>query len=187
MSETLLREATETLEQADLIINEKTIYKAIDELVEKIKEYINDNEVPVLLCVMRGGLMFTSELMKRLQMPVELDYVHVDRYRDKTQGGSLHWHKEPDANLNERLVLLADDIFDEGYTMQELIAYCKAKGAREVKSVVLLKKSLAEKYIDIEPDFVGLECVDRYVFGWGMDYKGYWRNLSDVYAVSRDN
>ena len=74
----------------------------------------------------------------------------------------------------------------EGYTMQELFAYCKANGASKVMSAVLIKKKLANKCTDYEPDFVGLTIEDRYVFGWGMDYKGHWRNLTNVYAVSKE-
>ena len=183
MDDTLFKDALETVENADMLISKKEIENAIDQVVSSIKSSVG-NEVPVLLCVMKGGLMFASELMQRIQLPVELDYIHVDRYRNKTQGSSIHWHKEPDISLNGRLVLLVDDIFDEGYTMQELIAYCKAKGASKVLSVVLLQKVLAKKHTEIKPDFVGLEITNRYVFGWGMDYKGYWRNLTDIFAVS---
>jgi len=183
MEDSLLKDVIKTREQADLLISEKDINKAIDQVAERLQATMGE-EVPVFLCVMKGGLMFTSELMKRIQSPIELDYLHVDRYRNKTHGSAIHWHKEPDIDLTGRLVLLVDDIFDEGYTMQELIAYCKAKGARKVLSVVLLNKILAKNHLKIEPDFVGLTTTDRYVFGWGMDYKGYWRNLSSVYAVS---
>ncbi len=185
MDDSISKDALETKENADVLISKKEMEVAIDQVAAKLKNLF-ENEVPVFLCVMKGGLLFTSELMKRIQSPIELDYVHVDRYRDQTQGGSIHWHKEPDISLKDRLVFLIDDIFDEGYTMQELIAYCDAKGARKVSSVVLLKKILAKKHTDNDPDIVGLEVIDRYVFGWGMDYKGYWRNLTDVYAVNEN-
>ena len=184
MKDTLLQDAIITRDNADLLITETDINNAIDRVAENIKTKIG-NEVPILLCVMKGGLIFTAELMKRIQSPLEVDYVHVDRYRNQTQGSSIHWHRKPDINLKGRLVLLIDDIFDEGYTMQELISYCKKKGASKVLSAVLLKKVLAKKYLDIEPNFVGLSTTDRYVFGWGMDYKGYWRNLANVYAVDK--
>lgn len=185
MEDLLLQDVIKTRDKADLLISEKDINSAIDRVAANIKAVIGD-EVPIFLCVMKGGLTFTAELMKRIQSPLELDYVHVDRYRNRTQGSSIHWYKEPDTDLKGRLVLLVDDIFDEGYTLQELIAYCKAKGASKILSAVLLKKTLAKKYIDTEPDFVGLEISDRYVFGLGMDYKGFWRNLSDIYAAGKD-
>ena len=185
MEDSLLLEVIKVRENADLIITESEIHRAIDQVAENIKAALH-GEVPVFLCVMKGGLQFTSELMKRIQSPLELDYVHVDRYRNKTHGSSIHWHKEPSINLKNRLVVIIDDIFDEGYTMQELIAYCEAKEANKVISVVLLKKKLATKHTDYEADFIGLTTEDRYLFGWGMDYKGHWRNLSNIYAVNED-
>ena len=185
MKDDLLQEVIRIRDYADLIITENEVHCAIDQIGTNLNKVINET-VPVFLCVMKGGLPFTSELMKRTQIPLELDYVHVDRYRDKTQGSSIHWHKEPSIDLTNRFVVLLDDIFDEGYTMQELIAYCIENGANKVMSAVLLKKILGNKCTDYEPDFVGLTIEDRYVFGWGMDYKGYWRNLTNVYAVSEE-
>ena len=171
---------------ADELISEQKINQAIDKVATQIEDTIK-NEVPIFLCVMKGGLMFTAALMQRIKSPLILDYVHVDRYRNKTHGSSIHWHKEPDANLKGRLVVIIDDILDEGYTLQELIAYCHAKGAKKILSAVLLKKKLANVSVDIEPDFLGMEVVDRYVFGWGMDYKGYLRNQSSIYAIDEND
>ena len=183
MEESLLQEVIRVRNNADLLISENEIHRAIDQVADNIKNVVSE-EVPIFLCVMKGGLPFTSELMKRIQIPLELDYVHVDRYRNKTQGSSIQWHKEPNIDIKNRLVVIVDDIFDQGYTMQELIAYCEAKGANKVMSAVLIKKVLAKKHTDNEPDFIGLTTEDRYLFGWGMDYKGHWRNLSNIYAVS---
>ncbi len=168
--------------KADVLISEQEVMKAIDSVAESIESSII-NDVPILLCVMKGGLMLTAALMQRITSPMVLDYVHVDRYRNKTQGSSIHWHKEPDTPLNGRTVIIVDDILDEGYTLQELIAYCQAKGAKKVLSAVLLKKKLSVTPTNVSPDFIGLEVTDRYVFGWGMDYKGYLRNLSSIYAI----
>ena len=125
--------------------------------------------------------------MQRISSTMLLDYVHVDRYRNKTKGSSIHWHKEPDTPLDGRIVIIVDDILDEGYTLQELIAYCEAKGAKKVLSAVLLKKKLPKTPTCVKPDFIGLEVNDNYVFGWGMDYKGYLRNLSSIYAIAESD
>jgi len=171
---------------SDVLISEQKVNQAIDEIAKDIEIALGE-EVPIVLCVMKGGLMFTSALMQRISVPMVLDYVHVDRYRNKTQGSSIHWHKEPDSILKDRTILIVDDILDEGYTLQELIAYCEAKGAKKVLSAVLLKKNLAKSPTNITPDFIGLEVTDRYVFGWGMDYKGYLRNLSSIYAIADES
>lgn len=173
-------------ENADVLISEEEILRAIDSVAKNIESTL-DNDVPVLLCVMKGGLMFTAALMQRISSPMILDYVHVDRYRNQTQGGGIHWHKEPDTVLKGRTIIIVDDILDEGYTLQELIAYCEAKGAKKVLSAVLLKKKLSNTPVNITPDFIGLEVMDRYVFGWGMDYKGYLRNLPSIYAIADES
>ena len=183
MEELTHDEITQVRENADILISKDEVNKAIDRVAREIEVSI-ENEVPIILCVMKGGLMFTSALMQRISSPMILDYVHVDRYRNKTQGSSIHWHKEPDTSLSDRTVVIVDDILDEGYTLQELIAYCHSKGAKKVLSAVLLKKKLSSTPTKVVADFVGLEVTDRYVFGWGMDYKGYLRNLSSIYAVS---
>ena len=185
MEELTYEKINQVRKDADVLITEQEINSAIDKVAKEIELQIN-KEVPVLLCVMKGGLMFTAALMQRIHSPMILDYVHVDRYRNKTQGSSIHWHKEPDTSLDGRLVILVDDILDEGYTLQELIAYCKAKGAKQVLSAVLLKKKLSNTPADVIPDFLGLEVTDRYVFGWGMDYKGYLRNQISISAIAQN-
>ena len=174
---------TEVYQLADKLISEEQINIAIDKVATEILS-VTENEIPIFLCVMKGGLMFTAALLQRINTPLILDYVHVDRYRNKTQGSSIHWRKEPDVNLKDRIVIIVDDILDEGFTLQELIAYCEAKGAKKVLSAVLLKKKLQSSSVGVVPDFLCMEVVDRYVFGWGMDYKGYLRNQSSIYAIA---
>jgi len=186
MEELTYQDIVQVRDNADVLIAEDEIYQAIDRVAQDIESSLI-NEVPVMLCVMKGGLMFTSALMQRIASPMILDYVHVDRYRNKTQGSSIHWHKEPDTPLGDRTVIIVDDILDEGFTLQELVAYCQAKGAKRVLSAVLLKKKLSNTPTNVVPDFIGLEVTDRYVFGWGMDYKGYLRNLSSIYAISEND
>lgn len=176
-------EIVKVRDNADILITEDEVNNAIDRVAQEIEASLGD-EVPIILCVMKGGLMFTSALMQRITSPMILDYVHVDRYRNQTQGSSIHWHKEPDTSLTNRTVIIVDDILDEGYTLQELIAYCQAKGAKKVLSAVLLKKKLSSAPTKAAANYVGLEVTDRYVFGWGMDYKGYLRNLTSIYAVA---
>lgn len=186
MGELSKQELLQVREKSDVLISELEINHAIDTVAQKIEKTLN-NEVPILLCVMKGGLMFSAALMQRITSPMIFDYVHVDRYRNQTQGSSVHWHKEPDTSLTGRLVIIVDDILDEGYTLQELVTYCQEKGAKKVLSAVLLKKKLAVTQTTVTADFVGLEVADRYVFGWGMDYKGYLRNSSSIYAIAEEH
>jgi hypoxanthine phosphoribosyltransferase len=122
-------------------------------------------------------------LLLRLGFPLRLDYVHATRYRGTTRGGELEWIKRPRTSLRDEHVLIVDDIFDEGITLELIARHCRAQGARSVHSAVLVEKQRARQ-CDYRPDFVGLEVADRYVFGMGMDYKEYLRNVAGIYAVA---
>ena len=175
-------ELQQVQENADLVFSAHQIAVAIEQIATELEQRIN-NRNAIMLCVMNGGLITTSDIMRALQCDVRLDYLQVARYRDKTVGGSLHWHKEPQFSLEDQVVVLIDDIYDEGYTLEEVASYCKRKGAKEVITVVLLFKQKEGRTVSMQPDIYGLEVSDRYVFGYGMDYKGYLRNLPAIYAV----
>jgi hypoxanthine phosphoribosyltransferase len=138
---------------------------------------------PVLLCMMVGGLITTTQITTRLWFPLEIDYLHVTRYRGGTQGGAPSWLRKPAIPLAGRNVLLIDDILDEGHTLLAARQTCLELGAAKVLSAVLVQKRHSRRVAGVEADFTGVTVDDRYVFGYGMDYKGYWRNLPDIYAA----
>src|SRR5690606_28513973 len=140
---------------------------------------------PLLLTVMHGALPFAGALLPRLAFPLEVGYLHVGRYRDATTGGRLVWHARPDYPMRGRTVLLVDDVLDRGETLAELVRWVREAGAGTVLSAVLVAKRIDEAR-PVEADYVALECPDRYLFGCGMDYKGYWRNLPAIYALPPD-
>lgn len=141
------------------------------------------NSHPLVLNVPHGGLVFSGHLLTRLNFPLQLDYIHATRYRGELQGRGLHWIARPDTPLEDRTVLLLDDIFDEGHTMAALREYCLEQGARQVMTAALLIKNHLRPVACDPPEFVALEVDDRYVFGFGMDYEHEWRNANGVYAL----
>ncbi|NOX75361.1 MAG: hypoxanthine-guanine phosphoribosyltransferase [Gammaproteobacteria bacterium] len=168
-------------DEADCLHNSADVDAALERMAVAITaEYRNQN--PLLICVMNGGLIVTGGLMLRLDFPLEQDYLHATRYRGATQGGELHWAVEPKQVLKGRDVLIVDDILDEGYTLAAIVEHCQQAGVRSVKTVVLVEKLHSRKQ-GIEADFVGLQVPDRYVFGCGMDYKGFLRNANGIFAV----
>lgn len=169
-------------ESAELIFSSLQIADAIESMARTLQKKI-ENKDAIVLCVMNGGLMVTSDILRGLGNDVRVDYLHVARYRDRIVGGSLHWHKEPQLSLQDQTIVLVDDIYDEGYTLEEVVSYCKRQGAREVITAVLLLKEKSNRSVTMKPDIYGLEVCDRYVFGYGMDYKGYLRNLPAIYAL----
>ncbi|MGB5396526.1 MAG: hypoxanthine-guanine phosphoribosyltransferase [Gammaproteobacteria bacterium] len=169
--------------RAQLIFDAATISYALDVLADKLETHLKDLH-PLMLCVMNGGIVFTGHLVTRLEFDLDLDYVHATRYRNQTKGGEvLNWLAEPHTSLQDRTVVILDDILDEGITLDEIIKYCKAKGAKQVISVVLLRKIHERCIKGVDCDYTALEVDDRYVFGFGMDYKGGLRHLNGIYAV----
>ena len=178
----LLAEAEAVLKHADCLHNASVIRKAYDRLAEQISvDYAGKH--PLVLCVMIGGVHATSEITQRLQIPLQIDYLHATRYRGETTGGALHWKAHPDLSVKDRDVLVIDDILDEGHTLAAILKALREQGAASVKTAVLAEKIHNRKAPNIKADYVGVTVEDRYVFGCGMDYKSYWRQLPAIYAV----
>lgn len=171
------------MREADCLHPQAEVEAAITRMAGEISTQLRDRN-PIVFSVMNGGLIFAGQLLTQLDFPMELSYLHATRYRNETSGCELFWKAKPELSIRERDVLIIDDIFDEGHTLAAIVDYCRHMGARAVYSAVLLNKVHERKIQrDFRPDFVGLNCVDRYVFGYGMDYKGYWRNAAGIYAV----
>jgi len=176
-------EANRLLADADLLVTESEVTAAIGRMAEEITERLQEAN-PVLLCIMNGGLIFTGQILTRLLFPLEVDYVHATRYGHRSNGGHLHWTVKPQLDLRGRIVLLLDDILDEGVTLASIADYCRQQGAAEVLMAVLVEKLHLRKVAPgMRADFSGIEVGDRFLFGYGLDYKGYWRNAPGIYAV----
>ena len=176
-------EMNQALAEADCLVPETQVHAAIDALAAAITDQLKDRN-PLLLCVMNGGLILTGQLLPRLKFPVQAEYLHATRYRQETTGGLLEWKLRPEANMQGRTVLIVDDILDEGTTLEAIADYCRAQGAETVLTAVLVDKIHDRKARPgLKADFTGLEVEDRFLFGFGMDYKGYWRNAPGIYAV----
>ncbi len=174
-------------DKADCLHDLKTIEKALDHMANAITQKLKDSN-PLIICVMVGALIPTGHLLTRLNFPLEVDYIHATRYRDQTRGGDLHWLVEPRQSLKNRTVLIVDDILDGGITLAAIIDYCKQAEAAEVLTAVMVNKVRErEPGGEFTPDFVGLETEDRYLFGFGLDYKGYLRNAPGIYAVAKEH
>ncbi len=176
-----LAEAVKVAEDAELLHSHAEVEAALDRMAAEIKAAVgNDN--PIMVCVMTGAVVPMGMLMPRLDFPLEIDYIHATRYGRNTSGGELEWKVKPHKPIAGRVVVLIDDILDEGNTLDALMQYCRDEGVTKVYSAVLVEK-IRKRNIDIHADFVGIKVVDRYLYGYGMDYKGYWRNGAGIYAV----
>ena len=177
-----LKEAQDVLRQADCVSDAATVSAAYDQLAAALSaEYADKN--PLVLAVMIGGLVPAAEILKRVGFAFELDYLHATRYRGATTGGGLLWKRQPDTQLEGRHVLVIDDILDEGHTLVAVRKALLEFSPASLKVAVLADKKHARRAPDAHAEFIGLSLPDRYVFGCGMDYKEYWRQLPAIYAV----
>ena len=176
-----IQHAREVLQQAELLHSEQQVQAALHRVALQINAVLADKQ-PLVLSVMGGAVVFTGQLLPLLDFPLDFDYVHVSRYGDARQGGAMQWKVEPRENVRGRVVLVLDDILDEGQTMHALRERVMKLGARKFYCAVFADKQIGRKK-PVRPDFVGLELPDRFVFGYGMDVEGAWRNLPAIYAV----
>jgi len=165
---------------AKLLYSRQQVETALDSMAAQINTALAESN-PIVLCVINGGIVVTGKLLPRLTMPLNVDSINASRYRNQTSGGAVEWLFEPRLSLAGRVVLVVDDILDEGITLAAINDYCLKKGATAVYSAVLLDKLIGRNK-PIRANFVGLEVANHYLFGYGMDYKGYLRNASGIYA-----
>jgi hypoxanthine phosphoribosyltransferase len=178
-----IEQAQQVMAEADLIFSAADVATLLDSMAAEITATLADKR-PLVLCVMNGGVITAGHLLTRLDFPLEQDYLHATRYRGATSGGkTITWLHEPETSLQGRHVLLVDDILDEGYTLREVARWCREQGAAQVYVAALAEKNHDRRVEGIACDFSALQLPDRYVFGFGMDYKEFWRNANGIYAV----
>jgi len=175
------QEARHLFAEADLIRSATEIHAAIELMAAHLNEKLADKH-PLVLTVMGGAVVFAGQLLPRLTFPLECDYLHATRYGDVTTGGELAWVVEPRTPVQGRVVLVLDDILDEGVTLAAVKQRLLTQGATECIVAVLAEKDLDHEK-PLKADYVGVRLPNRFVFGCGMDVKGAWRNLPAIYAV----
>lgn len=168
--------------EADRLFAPHDVDSALDRMARAISARLAGRD-PLLLATMTGGLVTAALLLPRLDFPLELDYLHPTRYGKAIAGGEIRWIKAPPATVAGRVVLVVDDLLDHGLTLEAAIAECAARGAAEVLTAVLVTKDIPHRPGLARTDFSALAAPDRYLFGYGMDYKGWWRNGAGIFAV----
>ncbi len=174
------QQAWAVLRKADRLYSTEEVEAALDRMASEIARTLAATD-PILVCVMTGGVVPFGKLLPRLDFPFQIDYVHATRYGDKLHGGELHWLAGPLLDPKGKTILLIDDILDEGATLAGIEARFWAQGAHAVHKAVLVVKDRPRSR-SVMVDFAGLRVPNRYVFGYGMDYKGYLRNAPGIYA-----
>lgn len=175
----------EFLEAVDLLYSLEELQQSLSELASEITSTYQ-SEVPLLIGIMNGGLITLGQLLPLISRSVDVDYCHATRYGKALKGSELDWLVYPRQSLQGRDVLLVDDIYDEGVTLKLVVDYCWQQGAQSVKTLVLLDKQHNRKVDNFDVDYCGLTIEDRYVFGFGLDYKGRYRNAPGIFALKNE-
>lgn len=166
--------------RAELLVTAQAVDVALDRMAFALTERLAGRD-PLILCVMTGAVVLAGLLLPRLPFPLRLDYLHASRYGGATRGGDIVWLRRPTEAIRGEHVLLLDDILDEGVTLEHLVGACREDGAASILTAVLVEKIRPHRR---EADIVGVRVPDRYVFGYGLDYRGYCRNAAGIYAIA---
>ena len=140
---------------------------------------------PLVLGVMGGAVVFTGHLLPQLSFPLEFDYIHVTRYGDDERGGEVVWKVIPRQDVTGRTIIVVDDILDEGETLAKVKQRLLDMGAAEVILAVFADKEIGRAK-PVQADIVGLTIPNRFVVGFGMDARGYWRNLPGLWVIRNE-
>lgn len=169
--------------KAKLLHSEEIIHKAINKIAAEMNEKLADKK-PLFLCVMNGSLIFTGQLLPKLNFPLQLDYIHVSRYQGEIEGRDLHWMAEPTSGLEDRTIVIMEDILDSGLTLAAVKDYCLQHYAKEVFTAAMIDKDCPRVKGGLDKaDFTGLHVENKFLIGYGLDFRGYFRNLPGIYAV----
>ncbi len=171
-----------TKDIAKVLISEEELEKTVTRLAEEInRDYARPDKRLVLLCILKGSIVFMGDLMKKLRVPVEIDCMKVSSYGSGTKsGGSVRIVLDLDRHdIADCDFLIVEDIIDSGNTLSYLTSYLALKGAKSVKTCTLLDKP-SRRVVDFEPDYKGIEIPDEFVVGYGLDYAEKYRALPYV-------
>ncbi len=159
------------------LFSEQQIQSRIKELADEINEFYKGEEVTVV-CVLKGAVMFATDLIKFLNMPLQLEFIRLSSYGSSTTtSGKVNAVDIKLPDLNDKNVIIVEDIVDTGLTAKFLVDFMNLNfHVKSLKFCSLLDKKITRK-VDIKPDYYGFDVDEKFVVGYGLDYDGYYRNL----------
>ena len=169
-------------EVASVLYGREDIRRRVEELSRAITGDYAGRE-PVLISVLKGGTVFLADLMRQLPLPLEIHFIAISRYGDAEESlGRVQILLDVDVDLTGRDVILIEDIVDTGLTLRYLLGVLRARGPASLEVCALLDKS-ARRIVPLTPRYVGFDCPDRFVLGYGLDFAERYRNLPDILQV----
>lgn len=165
-----------------ILLNQDEIDAITTRIAQQIdSDYADKSKRLLLVCILKGGVVFMSDLMKKIRRPVEIDFMKVSSYGNGTETTGriniiLDLHR---SDLSDLDIIIVEDIIDSGKTLSYLVEYLKLNGAHSVKTCTLLDKP-SRRQVSFAPDYIGAEIPDEFVVGYGLDYAEHYRTLPFV-------
>lgn len=157
------------------LIEEEKIKSRVKEIAEQIKNDYNGEEV-ILVAILKGSVFFATELAKSMTSPVVIDFIKVSSYSGTQSTGNISFNLDLSENVEDRNVIIIEDIVDTGRTLTYLKEHINNKHPKSLKICTLLDKKERREF-ELDPDYVGFDIPDKFVIGYGLDYDEKYRNL----------
>ncbi|MCF8002374.1 MAG: hypoxanthine phosphoribosyltransferase [Halanaerobiales bacterium] len=171
---------------SEVILTEKQIQDRIKEMGEEITKAYNEDDDIIMLCVLRGAVLFMSDLAREINLPVVFDFMDVSSYEGTSSSGMIRIIKDLEENIEGRNVLIIEDIMDTGLTLKHVIDLLKTREPASLKVATLLDKPDRRVEKEVSADFNGFEVPDKFVVGYGLDYKEKYRNLPYIGVLKKE-
>lgn len=168
-----------TINKSDIaiLIDSKTIQSRINEIAQELNAIYKDEEICVI-CVLKGSVMFTADLIKCLNMPIKTEFIRLSSYGSGTvSSGKVNAVDISLPDLNDKNVLILEDIVDTGHTAQFITSFINHNFKVKSFIFITLLDKRCRREVDIDPDMYGFEVDDKFLVGYGLDFDGYYRNL----------
>ncbi|QVL58239.1 MAG: hypoxanthine phosphoribosyltransferase [Simkaniaceae bacterium] len=166
--------------QLQLLIDADQIEERLERVARQLEKNYDAQELTIVM-IMKGSFILIADLMRHLHLPVRLDPIYCSSYGNGRKG-ELTVEGIDGLEIQGKNILVVDDIFDTGETLAEVVSQIEKKNPASLKSLVLLSKDVPHN-TDYRPDFALFDIEDRFVVGYGLDYKEYYRGLPDIYAI----
>lgn len=169
-----------------VLFSKEQIQERIDKVAEEINEYYKGEPI-IVIPLLRGGFMFASDLVRRLDMLVEMDFITTASYGSgKVSSGDVKIFSDLRSNIEGKNVLIVDDIIDSGHTLKFIKDYIAIKKPKSLKISTMLDKP-SRRTQDVNSDFVGFEVDDLFIVGYGLDYENNYRNIPYIFAFVEED
>ncbi len=170
----------------EMLISEEEIALRISELGKAITADFQNQDL-VVICVLKGAFMFCSDLIKKINLPLKLEFISLSSYGDSTQSsGNVRLEMDITANIEGKNVLIVEDIVDSGLTIKTLMEMLDLRKPKDVRLASLLFKPVKLKH-KVKIDYLGFEIEDKFVIGYGLDYAGRYRELPYIGVLNAGN